>query len=108
MLDPAFLSRQKGVKSMKPMGTTQTLPIRRKVGMVLSGSASQGFLEEPVALGAAACGKGMAGRAMAAGSGLGRGTKPVVLATSPKLRKVLTGVGSTAGTTGAAACCWVR
>src|SRR5690349_1085475 len=44
MLEAAFLSRQKGVRSMNPMGTMQTLPIRRNVGMVLSGSASQGFL----------------------------------------------------------------
>src|ERR1022692_1334534 len=54
MLDPAFLSRQKGVKSIKPMGTIQTLPSRKKVGMVLSGSASQGF----AAVVAAACGTG--------------------------------------------------
>src|ERR1019366_5483705 len=93
MLDPAFLSRQYGVRSMNPMGTMQTLPIRRKVGMDLSGSASHGFLEEPVALGAEACGKGIAGRAMATGSDLGRGTKPALLATSPRLRKVLTGAG---------------
>src|SRR5580704_2155759 len=58
MLDPAFLSRQKGVKSIKPMGTRQTLPSRKKVGTVLSASASQGFWAEPVGFGAAACGTG--------------------------------------------------
>ena len=66
---------------MNPMGTTQTLPIRRKVGIVLSGSASQGFVEELVASGGAACGKGIAGMAMATGTFAGGGSKPVVLAT---------------------------
>src|ERR1700733_3013585 len=58
MLDPAFLSRQKGVKSINPMGTRQTPPSRKKVGTVLSTSASQGFWAEPVGLGGAACGTG--------------------------------------------------
>src|SRR5665213_3974002 len=39
MLDAAFLSRQKGVRSIKPIGTMQTLPSRRNVGIVRSGSA---------------------------------------------------------------------
>src|SRR5690348_8684208 len=98
MLDPAFLSRQKGVRSMNPMGTMQTLPSRRKEGMVLSGSASQGFWAEPVALGAD-CGKGIAGRALATGTVAECGRIAVVLATWPRLRNVLTGAGSTCGIT---------
>src|SRR5579864_4106355 len=65
----AFLSRQKGVKSIKPTGMIQTLPSRRKVGMVLSGSASQGFPAELAAL-AAACGTGSGvARVVTAGKG---------------------------------------
>src|ERR1019366_10267449 len=61
MLDPAFLSRQNGVRSMNPTGITHVLPICRKAGdgLLPSGPASHGL----DGLAAAACG---AGNAMAA------------------------------------------
>src|SRR5579864_6356067 len=101
MLDPSFLSRQNGVISMNPMGTIQTLPSRRKVGMVPLGSASHGFLVAPEVASGDACGRGSAGRARALATGTVAecGSIAVVLATWPRLRKVLTGVGSTGGMT---------
>src|SRR5262249_38963918 len=48
-LDPAFLSRQKVVRSMNPTGTRQVLPRRMNAGAGPSGTASHGFLAAPAA-----------------------------------------------------------
>src|SRR5579863_4261940 len=79
MLDPAFLSRQKGVRSMKPIGTTQTLPSLIYAGVTASGPASQGL---PGAPPAGACGRGIATGIAATGRGA-MGMIGVVEATWP-------------------------
>src|SRR5580692_5991489 len=48
MLDPAFLSRQRGVRSMKPIGVMQTPPSRRYAGTgPLASADSHGLPEAP-------------------------------------------------------------
>src|SRR5665213_3594224 len=90
MLEPAFLSRHTVVRSMKPIGTMQTLPSRRKGGTALaSGGASQGLVGFVDADVGDFCGR-------AAGSAAERGTIAVVLAIWPVDGKRLAG-GSAAG-----------
>src|SRR5580693_4471040 len=68
MLDPAFLSRQNGTRSMKPMGVMQTLPSLMYAGVTASGPASHGLPEAPPA---GACGRGIATALGYATAGMG-------------------------------------
>src|SRR5580698_1062053 len=76
MLEPAFLSRHRAVKSIKPMGTRHVLPSRMKAGAGPSGTSSHGLAAATVVFWAAL----ITGVAMGAMEGI----MGVVLATSPK------------------------
>src|SRR5579864_1451386 len=95
MLEPAFLSRQMAVRSIKPIGIIQVLPSRINAGLWPSGTASQGLLAGAEGFAAAACGAGE-GEAMGAGSGAAGGSTGTALATCPRLGSGVAGAAEAA------------